>query len=313
MRNSKLIPFLCLLLVSLPAAAAGRKAYPMNVPAPGVRAITFDVQEGDFVLRGDPSARDIRMRVSIDRAWIFKLGEEDILKKLIKVEGEGTDHVTIRTNIEPSWKNWFRAEYPIDFEITVPADARLVVHDTSGKIEISSMRGDVEIADTSGTLNVRDVGGALNVGKESGDIYLTGIAGPTMIESRSGQMRLRNLGALEIAASDGNLDISGVRKAELHNRGGNIRIAQVAGALTIDDDGGEIVATGVSGPTVIHDTSGQIRLARVAAVTVFDTSGDLRVRGAASLDVKEKESGEVKLADIAGPVTLPPGITAQRE
>lgn len=312
MRIRTLVPLL-FVLAALPAFASGRRMYPMNVAAPGVRSITFDVQEGDFVLRGDPNAHEIRMRVAIDRTWIFKLGEPGILQKLVKVEGEGSNHLTIRTRIEPSWKNWFRAEYPIDFEITVPASARLTVHDTSGKIEISAMQGDVDVADTSGTFSARDLAGSLQLGKESGDIYLANIAGNTLIESRSGQMKLRNLGALQVSASNGNLDLAGARQAEIRNLDGNINVAQVSGALAIDDTSGEIRVSGVSGPTVIHDTSGQIRLERVAAVTVFDTSGDLRIDRAASLDLKQKESGEVKLSGITGPVDLPPGITAKRD
>lgn len=311
--HTRLLVALALFLAALPAFAAGRRMYPMNVPAAGVHTITFDVQEGDFVLRGDPNARDISMRVSIDRAWIFKLGEPGILKKLIAVSGQGTDHVTVRTNIDPSWKNWFRAEYPIDFEITVPASAALVVKDTSGKIEISSMRNGVDIADTSGTLSVRDVAGPVRIGKESGDIRIADVAGSVLVESRSGQMRLRNLGPLDIAASDGNLDIVGVQQAEIHNRGGNINLAEVAGPLTIDDDGGEIVVSGVRGPAEIHDTSGQIRLARMAAVTIYDTSGDVRVSHASSLDIKTKESGAVKVAAISGPVAVPPGITIKKD
>ena len=57
----------------LPALAGDRKGYAMNVPAAGVESVVFDVQEGDFVLRGDPTATEVRMNVSIDRAWIFKL------------------------------------------------------------------------------------------------------------------------------------------------------------------------------------------------------------------------------------------------
>jgi len=61
----------------------------MQMPAAGVRTIGFDVQEGEFVLRGDPHATSVSMRVSIDRLWIFRLGEEGILKRPIKVFRRG--------------------------------------------------------------------------------------------------------------------------------------------------------------------------------------------------------------------------------
>src|SRR5512146_1519784 len=105
-----------LLLFSASALAADRKTYPMDIPAEGVHTITFALEEGDFILRGDPDARAVRMQVSIDRLWIFKLGEEGILKRLIKISGQGTDHLIIATDIPRSLANWGRAEYPIDFE-----------------------------------------------------------------------------------------------------------------------------------------------------------------------------------------------------
>ena len=87
--KSALIALLMLGFATLSFAASGR-GYTMDVPAAEARSITFDVQEGDLIIRGDPAATSVHMRVSIDRYWLFKLGEDGILKRLIKVSGEGT-------------------------------------------------------------------------------------------------------------------------------------------------------------------------------------------------------------------------------
>jgi len=302
-----------LLLVCVPLCLARpRPRYPMNVSAAGARVITFDVQEGDFVLRGDPAATSVRMMVGIDRFFLFKLGEEGILQRLIKVEGENTPELTIRTDIPRAVSNWGRAEYPIDFEVIVPANVTLRVRDTSGKIEIRGMSGAVEIHDTSGTLSVRNLAGPLTIDKESGDIAVTDVAGATRIASHSGQMRLARLADLQITSSDGNLDITGVAAARLTNRGGNIRVTGVKGDLAIDDDTGEIVLDDVSGQVTIRDTSGQIRATRTGPITVNDTSGDIVVSRAASLDVVTKEGGQVKVAGVSGEVRVPAGTTLIR-
>ncbi len=287
--------------------------YPMNVPAANVKSITFDVQEGDFVLRGDPTVNEVQMRVSIDRYWLFKLGEEGILKKLIEVRGEGTDALTIRTKIEPSWRNWMRAEYPIDFEIVVPANAMLQVHDTSGKIVISEMRSAVAIDDTSGTLSVQSVAGLVRIEKESGDIRVIDIAGAVTIGSKSGQLHVDRVGELEILRSDGNVDVMDAASAKIENKGGNVRVNGVKGALTIDDDSGEIEVRNVGGEVSIHDTSGQIRTAQTGALTIDDTSGDVTVERAASLNIRSKESGAVKVKGVSGKVTVPTTISFKRE
>lgn len=302
------------LLTLLPLTwAADRKTYPMDVPASGVRTIHFDVQEGEFVLRGDPSATSVSMQVSIDRFWIFRLGEEGILKRLIKVSGEGTADLTIATNIPRSLANWGRAEYPIDFEVVVPAGIPFTVRDTSGDIRISQVDADVEIHDGSGRLTISDVHGAVSLTKESGDIEVERISGLTRISSKTGQMKLQDLAGLEIEQSDGNLSIMNTGPARVHNKSGNLRISAVKGPLEIEDESGEIQVANVAGDVNIHDTSGQIRVSQAGAVTVDDTDGDVTVRNAASLAVKTKESGQVKVAGISGSVEVPPNIQLKRE
>ena len=292
----------------LPAFAGARKSYPMNVPAAGVDTVVFDVQEGDFRLRGDPTATEVRMNVSIDRTWFFKLGEEGILHKLITVSGQGTKELKIVTDIPRALSNWGRAQYPIDFEVVIPAGMKVRLHDTSGKIELVAVQGDVEIDDGSGTLSVRELGGALRVRKESGDIRVEEVRGPTVINSHSGQSHLARLAALTVEDSDGNLDISDVASAHIHNRGGNISVERVKGGVEIDDDSGEIVVAEVAGAVTIRDTSGQIRTARTGAVTIQDTSGDVTVVQAASLHINAKESGEVMVRRVEGQVETAPGV-----
>jgi Putative adhesin len=292
--------------------SADRQTYPMDVPAAGVKTITFEVQEGEFVLHGDPTAQKVSMRLSIDRMWIFRLGEEGILKRLIKVSGEGTDSLKIVTDIPHSLSNWGRAQYPIDFEVVVPSGTNLNVIDTSGTIHVSDMQATVNVSDGSGTLSVDGVQGALTITKDSGDIVVTGIAGPTRITSKSGQMKLRELAALQIDQSDGNLDIMNVGPTTVHNGGGNVRIADVRGRLGIDDESGAIDVADAKGEVNIRDTSGQIRVLRAESVVVRDTSGDVKVDQASGLTVLQKESGVVKVSRMTGPVEVPSGVGLTR-
>lgn len=306
---------LVLLVASSPAAWAAprRKSYPMNVAARDVTSIVFNVEEGDFVLRGDPQATEVRMQVSIDRAWIFKLGEEGILKRLVKISGEGTPELTIRTDIPRAISSWGRAQYPIDFEVVVPAGARLTLRDTSGVIEVSGMQREVDIEDGSGTLFVHRLTGPLRVRKESGDVRIEDVTGATTLHTRSGQMKLRRLGDLEIEASEGNVDVAEVAGARIQNHGGNLNITQVRGDLAIDDESGEIVVGDVAGRVVVRDDSGQIRITRAGQVEISDTSGDVTVQDAAGLRVLSKESGEVKVRNIGSAVEVAAGIKLKQE
>ena len=314
MLSRKVIAVVVAIVALAPASwAARRKMFPMNVPAAGAKTVAFDVQEGDFVVRGDPSVNEVQMRVSIDRYWLFKLGEEGILKKLIQVDGEGTGALTIRTRIEPSWRNWMRAEYPIDFEIVVPAGANLQVHDTSGKIVITEMRGQVAVEDTSGTLEVQSVAGPVRIEKESGDIRVIDVAGAVTIGSKSGKLHVDRVGTLEILRSSGNVEVMDAASARIENKDGNITVNGVKGALIIDDDSGEIQVRNAGGEVAIHDTSGQIRTVQTGPLTVDDTSGDLTVERAASLTIRSKESGAVKVKNVSGKVEAPETVAVKRQ
>jgi hypothetical protein len=304
----KTIGLLAICIFSVPLAASDRKAYPMDVSTAGAEKIIFDVQEGSLILRGDPQAKDVRMMVSIDRMWIFKLGEQDILKRLITISGERTPEVTIRTDIPRGISNFGGGEYPIDFEVVVPDHLKIDVRDTSGKIQISDTKGDVAIQDGSGSLALRNLSGKVILNKKSGDVRISEISGALTIESESGQMDIRRVGTLNIGDANGNLTITDAAAARVRSRGGNVRISDVKGDLDVDDESGEIILRGITGKTDVRDTSGQIRAEDTGPLRIRDTSGDITVRRAASLDVIAKESGRIAVDGIAGPVSVPPGF-----
>jgi hypothetical protein len=297
---------LCLLCV--PLMAADRRSYPMDVSAAGVQKIIFDVQEGNFILRGAPDAKDIHMMVSIDRMWIFKLGEQDLLKRLIEISGEGTPEVTVKTNLPRGITSFGRAAYPIDFEVVAPEKANLEIWDTSGKIEITEMKGAVAIEDGSGTVALHDLGGALILRKKSGDVKISDIRGATTIESDTGQMDIRRTGKLDIRNAHGNITVADAGSVHVHSRGGNLKVSDVKGDLNIDDESGEIVINRVGGDVDIRDTSGQIRAADTGPLRIRDTSGDITVHRAASLDVIAKESGKIAAEGISGNIKVPSGF-----
>jgi hypothetical protein len=306
------MPFLIVLLFIHLSWASDRKTYPMDIPAAGVRTISFDVQEGEFVLRGDPTATSISIRVSIDRFWIFRLGEEGIVKRLIKVSGQGTQQLNVATDIPRSLANWGRAQYPIDFEVVGPAAIPLQLRDTSGIVRISQVNAPVDVRDGSGTLTISDIQGTVTVVKDSGDIQVERISDLTKVTSKTGQMKLHDIARLEIEESDGDLEIMNTGPTRVHNKGGNLRVSDVQGSLEIEDESGEIQVSDIHGDVNIRDTSGQIRVSHVSVVIISDTDADITVRQAASVSVRQKESGQVKVYAISGSVEVPPRVQLHR-
>ena len=303
---------LIVLLLAAVAWAKSDHSYPMDIPVASERTINFNVQEGEFVLRGDPSAKSVHIEVSIDRFFLFRLGEQDILKRLIKVTHNTPGSVTVSTDIPRSLANWGRAEYPIDFSVVVPSSMNIRLQDTSGMIEMSDLGGDVNIDDSTGTIAVSRLSGNLHIIKQSGDVRVADVTGETRINNRSGQMNFERLGKLTVEASEGNLVITGVDSADVHNGSGNIRVTGTRGVLTLHDTSGEIIVNNVQGPVDITDTSGQIRVRNAGAVTIRDTDGNITVESAAGLKVTQKESGEVLVRKVGGQIDVPANIKLKR-
>src|SRR5215467_268978 len=108
-------------------------------------------------------------------AWGRKESSNDPSRSL----GEGTGELKIVTDIPRSIASWGRAEYPIDFEVVLPAGIPLQVRDTSGSIRISPLNAPVEVHDGSGTLMISDVHGVVTVVKDSGDIQVEPVSDVT--------------------------------------------------------------------------------------------------------------------------------------
>jgi hypothetical protein len=285
----------------------------MDIPLTSERTINFNVQEGEFVLRGDPSATSVHVEVSVDRFFLFRLGEQDILKRLIKVTHNTPESMTVSTDIPRSIASWGRAEYPIDFSVVVPGSMNIQLHDTSGIIEMSDLGGDVDIDDSTGTVTVSRLRGNLHIIKQSGDVRVSDVTGETRINNRSGQMNFERLGKLAVEASEGNLVITSVDSADVHNGSGNVRVMGIKGALTLQDTSGEIIVSNVQGPVAITDTSGQIRIRNTGAVTIRDTDGNITVESAAGLKVTQKESGDVRVRQVGGQIDVPANIKLKRK
>jgi DUF4097 and DUF4098 domain-containing protein YvlB len=77
-------------------------------------------------------------------------------------------------------------ELRADYQINVPADAELQIHDDSGSVNVASVLGDlnvetigagVDLSDTAGYLTVKTVGGSFQCLRCSGQIDVTSISG----------------------------------------------------------------------------------------------------------------------------------------
>ena len=130
------------------------------------------------------------------------------------------------------------------------------------------------------------------------------------IEDGSGEIEIRDVGALRVKDGSGNLEIDGVTgDVEVDDGSGGLRVRDVRGGVTISDGSGEIDVEQITGSlTVDEDGSGEITARDVGeAVHVRrDGSGTIRVAGVGGDFIVDRDgSGGISSRGVKGAVRIP--------
>ena len=127
------------------------------------------------------------------------------------------------------------------------------------------------------------------------------------IEDGSGEIDLRNLGALRLKDGSGSIVADNLAAAEIEDGSGNIRLVDVAGAVEIEDGSGAVELTNIGGLVEIEDGSGEIEIRGVRnSVRITDGSGAISVRDiAGDFTVDDDGSGSIDYDDVRGRVDIP--------
>jgi DUF4097 and DUF4098 domain-containing protein YvlB len=98
-----------------------------------------------------------------------------------------------------------------DFEIRVPEDAELQLHDDSGAVSVNSVLGDMNVETVGAGVDLADAAGYLTVKTIDGPFQCERCAGRIEVSSISGNFRLMDLRSYQVRAqtSKGNILFSG--------------------------------------------------------------------------------------------------------
>ena len=131
------------------------------------------------------------------------------------------------------------------------------------------------------------------------------------IKDSSGEISLRNIGAVQLQDSSGEIEIENARGAvSIRDSSGDIDIEGVTGNLTIESDSsGGIYASEIEGSVLVkQDSSGDIRISHVSndVVVERDSSGDISASDVGGdFRVLKDGSGSIRSSNVKGEVDLP--------
>jgi DUF4097 and DUF4098 domain-containing protein YvlB len=98
-------------------------------------------------------------------------------------------------------------ELEANYQISVPQDAELQIHDDSGLVEVNQVFGDMAVETVGAGVNLADAAGYITVKTVGGNFQCSRCAGQVQVQSISGNVHLIQMRSYKIFASTSNGDI----------------------------------------------------------------------------------------------------------
>ena len=160
----------------------------------------------------------------------------------------------------------------IHYTIEAPAKTEIRVRNSSGDVSITGVAGPLSINTSSGDIVVANIQERVDVSAGSGDITARQIRGALIATARSGDLELD--------------DISGEIRAQTGS--GDIRIDNARGKVSAEASSGEITIDGVPADLRVQTGSGDVRIVGDPAANAL---WEIETRsGRAELDVSNRAS-----------------------
>jgi len=163
----------------------------------------------------------------------------------------------------------------VQFTIAVPKNFNLNLKTAGGRIDLSSIEGEVSGSTSGGGIAAEKITGPLNVHTSGGRIKLNEINGPVGAKTSGGGIELHDInGLVEAKTSGGRITTSRLTgDATLSTAGGSITAEEHIGHLDARTSGGSIKIAGLRGSTIARTSGGGIQ-----ASLVEPPDGDCELR-----------------------------------
>ena len=197
-----------------------------------------------------------------------------------------------------------RHNISISYDITVPAGTELHASSGSGNLDISGLAGPVEGGTGSGNIKIAGIGGGVRAHTGSGSIDVDGVKGMLYAHTGSGNIRAANIaGGFDGHTGSGHLVLeqSAPGSVRAETGSGGLELRNVRGSLEAQAGSGTIKADGeATGQWSLHTGSGSVEL-RFPQNASFDLTAHT---GSGSIEVNLPLSMQGKLGrkDIQGKV-----------
>jgi hypothetical protein len=259
------------LTVALAASAAGSAqdryaegSFDRTLKVTGAVDLSVATGSGSISVRaGDSSSVHVSAKIRVSEGWHISMSEaQDKVKKLEAnppIEQSGnTIHIGEIRDEE------LRRNVSISYEVSAPADTKLVSSSGSGSQTLEGLKGPVETSTGSGTIHLTKIGNEVRARTGSGSIILDEINGSVHASTGSGSIRGNGVaGGVTAKTGSGTVEISQTAPgdAEVETGSGGVELRGVNGRVRVHAGSGSLRAEGKpTGDWDLHTASGSVTL-----------------------------------------------------
>jgi len=292
------------------------------------QTVSLTNKYGDVRIHGEKNNREVRISANI-RVQAHSQSDADRYAEQVRIDiSQDAQGVKIQT-IYPSDDSKFVVlriggpSYSVDYDVTVPVDAKLWMKNSFGNVEVQGVQGWAEVENSHGQLKFRDGGAAkltdsfgeleatvaygnVSITNNNGAVTVSSVRGTLDVKDRFASITVSNVsGMVTISGGNGPVQVTDSGASKISNSFGAVAARNVHGDLIVNNNNGAIDVDTVSGGVQLNTSFGAISFANVSGHARC-TSSNGRVSGRnVGGDVYTKTTfGEVALEQIGGGVEV---------
>jgi hypothetical protein len=277
---------------------AAEGSFDRTLKVTGSVDLTVSTSSGTIAVHsGDASTVHVTARIRVSEDW--HVSDADAKAKVAKLEANPPIEQNGNTiRIGEIHDDDLRRNVSISYDISTPADTRLVSSTGSGSQTIDGMQSSVEANTGSGNMRISHIGGELRATTGSGSIEVEDVKSNVRATTGSGRIQADGVGGgFTGKTGSGRIEstLAGAGDVDVETGSGGIEIHGVNGRLRAHAGSGTITAEGKpAGDWNVHTGSGEVIL-RIPPDAPFDLDAST---GSGSISLTP--SHEILMSGVVG-------------
>lgn len=288
-----------------------QRTFERTLPLTGNQGLSLDNRFGNVHVTGG-GGNDVKITANIRVQGKSKEDAQEFLDKIqidVQQMGDGVHVKTIYPGDHSKYVlriQWKKTSYSVDYDVVLPVNAPLWVHNDFGNVETSGVRGWARVENAHGSISVRDAG-QTKITNAFGRIEIINANGNCALVNNNGQVEISNIkGTIDVKNRFGNITATQLGgPATISNGNGNVEVTNVTGSATVTNSFGNVTVRTINGNLNVHNSNAKVEVSDVTGnAELATTFGELDVERVGGTLSVEDNNGQVVAREIRGTSTI---------